>query len=80
MSNQLEMEYQARMTAFVKKNHPCFSKCPDRCGTCKLTCEKLKEYEAKRSDFIHSEIVHKETQRSLNEIHELAKLKNTERS
>lgn len=29
-------------------DHPCKKDCPDRNGTCKKTCEKLKEYTKKK--------------------------------
>lgn len=29
-------------------NHPCVKACPDRSGTCRKTCQKWKEYEARK--------------------------------
>lgn len=30
------------------RDHPCTKDCPDRNGTCKMTCEKLKAYTEKK--------------------------------
>ena len=30
------------------RDHPCQKDCPDRSGTCKKTCEKLKAYTEKK--------------------------------
>lgn len=80
VSNQLEMEYQARMSAFVRQNHPCKRDCPDRCGTCKLTCEKLKAYELKRNEFRWELLSDINGQRSIEKTISSAKRRNTERT